>query len=103
MSLRKRRLIIIVIGFLLVSFLPPQVRAASCEDSCEGKEGDQKLDCLTAVQAACEAKLKETNAKKQTLQSTIDYFDNQIYLTQSQINQTTYQIEALQQDIDGWS
>lgn len=85
--------------FILLVVVPKTVRSASCEDSCDSKPENEKFTCLEEVKVACEAKLAETSATKATLQSTIDYLDSKIYLTQTQINQTLYQIQKLEREV----
>jgi peptidoglycan hydrolase CwlO-like protein len=94
----KVLLIALFIGVII--FTPFPVQSASCEDNCNDKQGEEKLTCLNEVRQACEAKLKETGEKKQTLESAIGYLNNQIAYTQSQINETTYQIEQLEEEIE---
>lgn len=92
-------LIITFIAAVLI-LMPFPVLSASCEDSCDDRQGEGKLVCLNEVRQACEDKLAETSEKKQTLESAIGYLDNQIAYTQSRINETTYQIEELEKEIE---
>lgn len=94
-SLKTFIFILLLLG--VVSSTP--VRGASCEDTCDGKEGDDKLQCLEDVKTACQAKLEETSVKKQTLQSALNYVNSKMSVTQSQINKTIYEIEKLEGEI----
>ena len=97
--------IILISGLILVGVLslPTSVQSISCDESCDSKSGEGKLNCLKDIQSACEAKLAETSAKKNTLQSTVDFLNSKITLTQSQINQTAFQILQLTEDINSLS
>lgn len=100
--LHKRRLKIISSLVLSLVFLILNVRlsfALECGDSCDDKGGEEKLTCLKEIQSICQAKLNETKAKKQTLESTISYINNKIYLAQNQINQTKAEIALLEEEI----
>lgn len=99
MHLFPRAIVVVsLIGLLFAMNVLP-ARSIVCEDSCDDKSGEERLTCFNEVKEACEAKLKETSEKKQTLESTIKYLDNQIAFTQSKINQTVYQIEQLEKQI----
>lgn len=92
--------IFLLIFTSLIWLFPKTTYSAACEDSCDDKNGEEKLNCLTEVKKACEEKLEETGKKKQTLKSTISYLNNQVALTQSKINETVFQIEVLSNEID---
>lgn len=89
---------IVICALFLVLVVPAY--SVSCEDSCDDKSGDDKLNCLTEVKQACQSQLTEASEKKQTLQSAITYLNNQIAVTQSKINETAFRIEQLQEEID---
>lgn len=95
----KHAIIAIILSALLL--WTGQVYSASCEDSCDEKSEDEKLNCLNEVRQACESKLSETATQKQTLQNTITYINTQIAYTQSEINKTTFEIERLEEEIVG--
>lgn len=88
---------------LVLSRTPQAVRSYTCEDTCSGKDGDEKLACLSDVKKDCEAKLSDTANKKASLQNTVNIINNKISLAQAQINETTAQIEALEKDIESLS
>lgn len=94
-----RNFLILALLLLLLIGAPKAAHSAACEDSCDGKSGEEKLTCLNEVKVACEDKLAEISEKKKTLGNTIQYLDTQIALTKSKINETTFQIEQLEEEI----
>lgn len=98
--IRPRKLVyFIVISLIFLFSFSSFSLAVSCEDSCDDRPDSEKPGCLADVKSACEAKLSETNAKKETLASAIEYLNSKIGLTQSEINEKTYQIQKLEDEI----
>ncbi|MFC1653657.1 coiled-coil domain-containing protein [Patescibacteria group bacterium] len=98
---RKKITLVFAVFTLVFVLLPTKIFSISCEETCDSREGDDKASCLAEVKRACEDKIKETDAKKQTLQSALNFLNSKIGLTQSQINETVYQIAKLEDEIDG--
>jgi len=101
--LKKLKVFTIFIAITFLLSASSSANAASCEDSCENKSDADKLSCLNDIRAACEAKLKEVEGQKTTLNSTISYLNGKINITQAQINQTQAEIAQLQKGIDSLS
>lgn len=99
MRIQPLSVVITSLTLALFLFTAGTVQSASCEASCEGKSGGEKLACLSEVKQACETQLNQIGAEKQSLTNTISYLNTQIAYTQSRINETTFQIEQLEEEI----
>lgn len=91
----------LIVGFFrIASFVrAPDVRAVQCkENPCENHQNPQ--GCLEKAIEQCKDNLIQTQQEKRSLQQAIQIKDGQIALQQVQINQTLYQINLLQTEIE---
>ena len=74
----------------------------ACDQTqCESKKGDEEayLGCLNDVRTCLEGKIAETQAQKETLNSTISVINNKISLQELSISQTLAEVTKLENDI----
>lgn len=81
-----KKILVILLALLLL--VRPAVRADECAD----KSVEEKVSCY-------ENKIKESQGQQKTLASTIDYLNNKIALTLSEIEQKEKEIKSLEEEI----
>lgn len=75
--------------------------AIECKsDPCKDVSEDQKYACLNDSISACQQSLDATRKEKNSLQNAITILNGNIAIQQLKINQTLYQIETLQKQIN---
>ncbi len=92
---------VLPILFLAATMLiqPSAAQAVECKnDPCD--KAENKYQCLQEAVQACQNSLGKTRQEKQSLESAISILNSNITLQEIQINQTLFQIENLQKDID---
>jgi len=81
-----KKILVILLALLLL--VTPATRADECAD----KSVEEKVSCY-------ENKIKESQGQQKTLASTIDYLNNKIALTLSEIEQKETEIKSLEEEI----
>jgi peptidoglycan hydrolase CwlO-like protein len=102
---KKAILFFLFLCLLFTLRTPLKAEECSLEKIEEYKELDpgEARDELNSLLETCEEKMKEAEAKQQTLSSTISYLNNKIYYTSTQIAATEQEIASLQNEIDALS
>ncbi len=92
--------LLVISGFFFqLLHMPPVSWAVECkENPCS--EAENRSECLEKAAKVCRGLRDEANQEKRSLQSAISIIETNINLQQIQIDQTLYQINLLENEID---
>ncbi len=91
---KKLLLFIFTLAFCLIIFSPAQ----ALED-CTGKQDDTAAQCWSDREKELKEKIAQSQGQQKTLANAIDYLDNKVALTLTQISQTQEELKVLENEI----
>jgi len=91
---KKLLLFIFTLAFCLIIFSPAQ----ALED-CTDKQGDDAAQCWNDREQELKEKIAQAQGQQKTLANAIDYLDDKVALTLTQISQTKEELKVLENDI----